>query len=508
MLGHRTLNAEDYLAILKRRWWIICVPAVIVPIVAVISTYFLTPRYDSTSLILIDQQKVSSDVVKPLDIGGLQERLALITAQIESRSTLEPIITKYNLYANQHLSMEARVAEFRDPTKGLQIAPIQSQIEGANGLPGFKVIFTADDPRTAQEICAEITGLYTQNNLLDRQNMTAGTKEFLQTELNEESRKLDDLEQKLADFKAKNMGSLPSDQSSTSNFLTELGSRLDATNQQITNLQQNRALLQVSLNQAISTAAPAAVTAKTEQADQIELDKAESDLATLQSQYTDEYPEVKAAKRRVADLQAQIAKQAATPTPAVAPAARVDSPAVADLRTRISLMNQEIEAKTKEQAQIQAQMKSYEGRLNASPEVEAEYEKLTRDFQTETATYNGLLADMGKSQMATELENRQEGENFTVLDAASLPIDPTFPKQSVFAFGGFGGGLALGFLIVALLEYRDTSLRTERDIWAFTQLPTLAVIAYSDNVSQGQIVKPSFLKRIFQRKEPQEQLAQ
>ena len=118
MLGHRTLNAEDYLSILKRRWWILCIPAVIVPAVAVISTYFLTPKYDSTSLILIDQQKVSSDVVKPLDIGGLEEQLTTITAQIESRSTLEPIITKYNLYANQHLSMEERVAEFRDTTKG------------------------------------------------------------------------------------------------------------------------------------------------------------------------------------------------------------------------------------------------------------------------------------------------------------------------------------------------------------------------------------------------------
>ena len=95
-----------------------------------------------------------------------------------------------------------------------------------------------------------------------------------------------------------------------------------------------------------------------------------------------------------------------------------------------------------------------------------------------------------------------------MLDAASLPLDPTFPKQSVFAFGGLGGGLAFGLLIVAFLEYRDTALRTERDIWAFTQLPTLAVIAYSDNVgvAQGQS-KSNFLKRIFQRKGSQEQLA-
>src|SRR5262245_51768235 len=113
MLGHRALNAEDYLGIMKRRWWVILIPALIFPVLAVIATYFVTPKYDSTSLLLIEQQKVSADVVKPLDIGGLQNRLDLITAKIESTSTLEPIITKYNLYASQHLPMEARVALLR-----------------------------------------------------------------------------------------------------------------------------------------------------------------------------------------------------------------------------------------------------------------------------------------------------------------------------------------------------------------------------------------------------------
>ncbi|HEY2859123.1 MAG TPA: Wzz/FepE/Etk N-terminal domain-containing protein, partial [Terracidiphilus sp.] len=178
MLGHRTLNVEDYLTILKRRWWVVCIPAVLVPIVAVGATYFITPKYDSTSLILIDQQKVSTDVVKPLDIGDLQTRLALITTQIESRSTLEPIITKYNLYASQHMSMEARVDMMRNPLKGINIAPIDQKIDRANGLPGFQVVFTADDPHTAQQVCADITGHYTRNNMIQREDATAGTKEF------------------------------------------------------------------------------------------------------------------------------------------------------------------------------------------------------------------------------------------------------------------------------------------------------------------------------------------
>jgi len=504
MLGHRTLNAQDYLAILKRRWWVICIPALVLPVVAVVSTYFITPKYDSTSLILIDQQKVSSEVVKPLDLGDLQGRLGLITAQIESRTSMEPIVAKYNLYANQHLPMEARVDLVR---KNLSIAPIQSQIDRANGLPGFKVVFTADDPRTAQQVCADVTGLYTQNDLLNKQSMTKGTNDFLASQLAEEKRKLGDIEQRKAEFESKYMGSLPGDAGSTTSVLSSLSTRLDADNQRITADNQSKQLMEVALNQALAAGTSAGTVVKTQQADETELIKAQSDLAAMEAQYTDAYPPLQAAKRRVADLQAQIAKAAAAPAPLSAPAPRVESNDVAQLRTRIRLLDEEIAAKTKDQADLQAQMRSYEGRLHSSPIVEQQYTEITRDYTTENATYQKLLQQMDQSGMATEMQNQQKGETFTVLDAASLPIDPTFPKQSVFAFGGLGGGIALGLLIVAFLEYRDTALRTERDVWAFTQLPTLAIIAYSTNVSEGRVTQPGLLKRIFQRKSSKELLA-
>ena len=71
------------------------------------------------------------------------------------------------------------------------------------------------------------------------------------------------------------------------------------------------------------------------------------------------------------------------------------------------------------------------------------------------------------------------------MDAANLPDAPTSPKRPVFAAGGLIFGLALGLGVVALLEYRNTSLRTERDIWAFTKLPTLATISLIDDANSN-----------------------
>jgi capsular polysaccharide biosynthesis protein len=78
--------------------------------------------------------------------------------------------------------------------------------------------------------------------------------------------------------------------------------------------------------------------------------------------------------------------------------------------------------------------------------------------------------------MATDLEHRQEGEQFRVMDEPNLPESPDYPKRSRFLLGGLALGLMIGLTSAAFLEYRNVALQTEDDVYAFTKLPTLAVI--------------------------------
>ena len=111
--------------------------------------------------------------------------------------------------------------------------------------------------------------------------------------------------------------------------------------------------------------------------------------------------------------------------------------------------------------------------------------------------YDSLLKKMNMSSMATALEQRQQGEQFIVMDAPNLPDAPSFPNRLVFAGGGFIGGLLLGLLIAATLEYRDRTLRNERDVWAFTKLPTLAVVSHINDLPRPE--KPKGLWKLFSR---------
>jgi uncharacterized protein involved in exopolysaccharide biosynthesis len=143
----------------------------------------------------------------------------------------------------------------------------------------------------------------------------------------------------------------------------------------------------------------------------------------------------------------------------------------------VYVVDQRISENTHEQERLQQQIHKLQGQLQLSPMVEQQYKELTRDYQTALAFYNEILTKKNESEMARDLEKRQQGEQFQVMDPANLPENPTFPNRQLFAGGGLAGGLALGVAIALLLEFRDKAMRTERDVEAFLGVPTLALVS-------------------------------
>jgi polysaccharide chain length determinant protein (PEP-CTERM system associated) len=481
MLGHRPLVIEDYLAILKRKGWMVLIPAILMPIIAVAITYKLTPIYTSQTLVLIEPQTVPDTYVKPIIAEDLDSRLASMKEQILSRSRLEPIIERFNLGAPGS-NMDDKVAATR---KNIGITPIHSEIAGAGGLPGFSISFTASDPNTAQLVCREITSLFVSSNLQAREQSAEGTTAFLKGQLDQAKANLDSQDQKLAEFQRQYMGTLPEQEQGNMAMLSTLNTQLDATTQSLTRLENDKTMVDSMLSQESRQTQVVPGQRATPQADQIELQKLETQEADLKTRYTPDYPDVVAVQRQISDLKRQMAAAPVTPTASTPAAPHYDSPGTMQLRAQVTAMNQSIAQKRQQQAELQAQIREFEGKIQSTPLVEAKMKDLTRDHQTAQDFYDSLLTKMNNSQMATDLERRQEGENFKIMDGANLPDAPTFPKRGMFAAGGFVLGLGLGVLVIAFLEYKDKSLRTERDVWTFTKLPTLATIALIEDTKGG-----------------------
>ena len=504
MLGHRKLEVGDYIAILKRRRMMIIVPTVLLPILAIAVTFYIPAQYLSQTLVLVEEQKVPDTIVRPVISEDLDSRLASMKEQILSRSHVQPIVERYNLYSTEHLNMDDRIEKAR---KAIDIKPIRSET-GKGGLPGFFISFTASDARTAQLVCGEITSLFTNENLRSREAAAEGTTDFLKTQLAAAKRSLDDQDAKLETFQTANGGRLPGEETTNTQVLQSLNTQLEAANQALARMEQDKSYQESLLAQQVAATTPVAedgtpiTTGLGTPEQQTQMLALQNQLTDLQSHYTDDYPDVVSTKRKIAELRKEMKTEATHPKSGGAP--RVprggDSIGMDQLRAQIRASTVGIASKQAEQANLQGQVRQYEARISSSPLVEEQYKDLTRDYETAQKFYDDLLTKMNQSKMATDLELQQQGEQFRVMDEPNLPDAPSFPNRTLFALAGLLLGLVVGMLLSAFMEYKDTALRSEQDVWAFTRLPTLAVLPFSPEIasdpSRGRFV---WLRRLFGR---------
>jgi polysaccharide chain length determinant protein (PEP-CTERM system associated) len=415
--------------------------------------------------------------VAQVDTTSIGERLASMKPQILSRTRLEPIIRQFGLYSGDidKVSMDELVERLQ---KAIDVAPV-SPMAGteAGSLPGFYINAELSDPRMAQQVCTAVTSMFIEENLRNSQQHSEVTTQFLAQQLDEAKKNLDDQDKQLAAFDTKYMGTTPDDAQMNLNILMNLSSQLDATTESLARAQQDKSYKESELAQQIA-AWQGAQTGRNPETLEEQLSALQTKLTNLQARYTDDYPDVIKTKSDIAALQKKIAADNDQQDLANGDNTEVrGEPAqIRQLRKEISLTNQAIADKTKEQEKVKEEIKVYQSRVQSTPAIEEQYKELTRGYQTALETYNSLLKKKEDAEMARELQQQQAGEQFRVLDPANLPAQPSFPNRPRFALGGFVGGVGLGMGLALLLELRDSSLRSERDVEIVLRLPVLALV--------------------------------
>lgn len=476
-MDRRELALEDYISILRRRWPVIVALAIVGCGLGFATAHFLPKRYTSQTLVLVQQPRVPDEYVKPVVTEDTTERLATMQQEILSRTRLEPVIRQFGLYRDDinRVSVEDLVARLRE---AIIVTPLRPMAETrTQGLPGFTVSVEFYDARLAQQICSTITSMFMEENLKVRENQAEQTTQFLAKQLEDAKAKLDEQDAKLATFQRQYLGLLPEDGQTNINVLQGLNSRLDATTQEISRAQQDKNFAASELNQQLTTWQDTQ-DGHNPQTQEQELVSLEKRLTDLESEYTDNYPDVIRVKSDIEALKKKIAASNATDTNGAKEPNQTprESAQIQLLRAQIHQIDGAIKGLTTEQAQLQQRIKLYQSRIEASPAVDQQYKQLTRDYQTALDFYNELLKKSDQSAMATDLERRQEGEQFQVLDPANLPNNPSFPKKLNFGLGGLAAGLGLACGLTAFWELRDTSIKNERDIETFLRLSVLATV--------------------------------
>ncbi len=477
----RELTPEDYLAILRRRWWLLLIPTIVVGVGSYLVSLKIPNRYISRALVLISQPQVPQQYVKSMGSDELQQRLASMSEQIMSRTTLQSIIDTTGVFKDEHAPMEELVDRMRKQIK-VDILKEESDRPG-RGLPGFYLSFTSENAHTAQQVCNELVTRFINANMKVRTDRAKGTTEFLSRQLDDAKKKLDDQDAKLAQFKQKYLGQLPGQEQSNLAMLNTLTNQLDAANQAIARAQNDKTFAESLLQQQVATWQAMQGPNSTQELETQVL-KLQQQVNELQSRYTSEHPEVARVKGELARAKEKLQQaRAAGPANPADAKAMPEPPGIQQLRLQTQQLALIVKDKIAEQGRVQKQLQTYQSRVQLSPVVEEQYKVLTRDYETVARNYNELLNNKNSSVMTQDLELQQQGEQFALQDAPNLPEKPVFPDRPLITGGGFGGGLALGIVIVGVLEMKDKSLRSERDVSFHLGLPTLALVPW---IEEGQ----------------------
>lgn len=477
MITNRELTIEDYLGVLRRRLWIILIPALVAPAIGYAISYLFSPKYTATATVLVEEPKVPGTLVTPLITEDALRRITGLEQQVLSRNRLQPLVERLGLASNPD-EVDAVMMAVR---QGVDISAVPLTTTATTArkptqqtdVPGFTVSLTYSNPRVAQQLCNQITSMLIEENLKSREQAAQGTTDFLNRQVDEAKRELDEQDAKLATFKKQYVGQLPEDADGNLKVLMGLNSQLDASTQAINRAQQDKAYADSVLAQQLSVWKASASTTSP-QALQQQLATLQSQLIQLQSRYTDDYPDVIKTKADIAEVQKKLNEVTSSkPDTSNANVSLAEPPEIQQLRVQIHQYQDIITQGTAQQKRLQEQIKVYEGRVALSPNVEEQYKKLTRDYDSAQKFYDDLLAKRSQSEMATSMEQQQQGEQFRLLNPAGVPSDPSSPKRLMFAGGGGAAGLALGLGLTIWLEFKDKSIRNELDIEAAMELPTL-----------------------------------
>ena len=478
------LDLQRYLNIVRRRHLHFLIPAFVGWLVVWGSSWFLQARYKSGTTILVQQPSISKEYITPSVNDDLQERLQSIKQQILSRTRLLTIIDKLHLYegGGRHFTPDEQVAMM---IKDIDIEVVQDP--RTEQINAFSISYWSANPHVAQQVASDLTDLFINTNTNVAQQESQKTTDFLKTQLDAARLKLQDQEAKVKAFEATHEGALPGQQTANLQISSSASSQLQSANSALATARQQREFIQTEIAEYktshVSTRSPDGKPTGLAGLDQ-QLDQLNAKLADLLSNHTEQYPDVISTRQQIAtvkkrrDAMAADLKSQAPASPDDVPAS--DDPTVSagllQLQSSLHANQLEIASREREISDLKGKIGRYDGLEAGAPSVEQQLADLNRGYQQSQKDFDDLTKKEHDAEEYDNLNKAQQGERFSMLDPASLPLKPDFPNRLKFCGMGLGIGMALGLAAVFAFEFLDDRMHSESEIKAMLSAPVLGEI--------------------------------
>lgn len=524
------LEFSDVNNFIRRRKWSFLLVFSSIFLASVFIAYTLPPLYRSEATILIEDQQIPTDVVRPTVTGFVEERIKVVSQNVMVRDKLLEIIRKHDLYAEtrQRRTKNALVREFR---RSIEIETISASVtnkrtgKSMEATVAFSISFEGPDRRKVQAVTNELAQLFLQEDLKARERRSSVTADFFQAELENLKGQIDEYEREISDFKTRHIGELPENSRMNFDTISRLKRENDRIAMEIDSLTERKIYLEgqlatvepyksvtldgknvvltpeerlrslkmklVSMQTTLSDKHPDIRKLKREigelenrlgapadtSLERERLAELKVKLGDMEGRYGSKHPDVVKVKREIALLSKEIDRMRSESSAAAGTRRPPDNPVYINLITQIRSTETEIESLKADQAQVQASIAEYERRIGMAPVVEKRYNELTRDYETAKGRYKEMMNQYMNARVAQVMEDQQKGERFTLKDRAYLPETPHKPNRSAIMILGFILASGAGFGLAAAREFMDRSIKSADELTALAGVPVLTVVS-------------------------------
>jgi polysaccharide chain length determinant protein (PEP-CTERM system associated) len=484
----RQRKPSEYLKILRRRKWLLILPVIAVATAVAYVVYRLPDVYESETLIVVRASNLPTSVVTGVSEDSMTRQLTSINQVVTSRSSLEPLVDKYDLYRVERGRGEAMETVIETMRDNIRVAVNTSRNDITNG---FNIAYRYRDPKIAQAITAELASKYINVQTADTISSNVAAVNFINNQVAQAQEALATIDKQRVEFMSANVGKLPNEAQSLLTQLAGLREEQKALMTEVGRLQDRRAasanqlaVLQQQNDRAAEDVAETLTDPKTTLAwSQLVSKKAQLDgeLTRIKQEYTPKHPDVIAKQEEVKQIQDQMDQMIAEWKDKIkTKEARLKgNPSLQQSagQNELKLIDGEIKRQQGLLAQNEQNISSLVTRINNVPGVEVQLSAIERDYQTKKAGLDQLLAQQQKITLNKEAATQQQGEGIEVIDAANLPSQPVAPKRLMLSSIGLGVGLALGLLLIAIFEGpRLLTIQNVDDARHYTGLPVLLAV--------------------------------
>ena len=445
--------------------------------------------YESTTLMTIRPPAISRTVIQPISDEDISQRLNAITEEVISRSSLEPLVTKYNLFQAERANgvpIELLIDRMR---KNINVQVKERAPD--DKIPAFTVTYRDRQPEDARNVTAELAGKFVNAQTESSLRGAKMTEEFFEKRLAEEKARLDQIDAQRLNYMLQNVDKLPTAASGLIAQLQGLREQEKTLSVEIGRQRDNRQYLErqkttirdIGEREAEDRERVLSDPTRTPAYGTLIQRKAElkAQLQNLLAQYKPKHPDVVAKQNEIETVEKEIAdmiKSAKTNVAEVKQASkgRLDLQ-VQSLDNEQKRIDGEIVRQQAMLSQVQATIGELERRINSVPNAEVALESFNRDYQTAKTSYDELLKKNNDAKLQADREKNSQGETIRVVDAANLPQSPVAPKRPLLILFGALIGLAIGFVFAAASEMPKLfTIQNTDDAKHYTGLPVLASV--------------------------------